>query len=55
MLQIIKMKNKNTSLIFFYHLSFNFKNNEIIIENQYYKIFFSKFLDISKKITADDE
>ena len=48
-------KNEKQKYIFNILLSFNITNNEIIIENQAYKIFFSKFLDISKKIIEDNE
>ena len=51
----LKNKKEIPKYIFKILLSFNITNNEIIIENQAYKIFFSKFLDISKKIIADDK
>ena len=48
-------KNEKIKYIFKILSSFNFTNNKISIKNQNYKIFFSEFLDISKKIIADDE
>jgi len=47
-------KNEKQVYILDILLSFPFENNRINIKNKNYLIFFSKFLDISKRILEDD-